>query len=146
MFDSFPAIVSVFGTAFLSLWGSVPLGLALRLNPVAIIVTATLAYLAGVAIVVLPGERVRDWLRAKLGDRATVKPDSLVGRIWARFGLPGLGLIAPVTTGAQIGALIGLALNASPRSLILWMTLGALVWTVVLTLAISAGLVGLGAG
>lgn len=146
MLDSLPALASVFGVAFLSLWASVPAGLALRLSPITIIITATLAYAAGIAVVVLPGQRVRDWLTNKLGNRATVQPDSFVGRVWARFGLPGLGLIAPVTTGAQIGALIGLAFNASPRALLLWMTLGALVWTVALTLLITAGLVTVGAG
>ena len=146
MFDNIPALASVFGVAFLSLWASIPAGLALRLTPLAIIVSATLAYAAGVALVVLPGERVRRWLTQKLGDRATVQPDSVVGRVWARFGLPGLALVAPVTTGAQIGALVGLAFNASPRALLLWLTLGALAWTVVLTLLISAGLVSVGAG
>ncbi len=146
MLDNLPGLASVFGVAFLSLWASVPAGLALRVSPLAIILTATLAYAAGVAIVVLPGQRVRDWLTNKLGDRATVKPDSLVGRIWARFGLPGLGLIAPITTGAQIGALIGLAFNASPRALLLWMTLGGFLWALALTLLISAGLVSVGAG
>lgn len=146
MLDSLPALASVFGVAFLHLLASVPAGLALRLHPVAVIVTVTLAYATGVAVVVLPGQRVRDWLMQKLGDRATVQPDSFVGRIWARFGLPGLGLIAPVTTGAQIGALIGLAFNASPRALLLWMTLGGFLWALALTLLISAGLVSVGAG
>ena len=146
MLDNLPGLVSIFGIAFLHLLASVPAGLALRLNPLAIIITVTLAYATGVAVVVLPGQRVRDWLMKKLGDRATIKPDSLVGRIWARFGLPGLALVAPITTGAQIGALVGLAFNASPRSLLLWMTLGAALWAIVLTLAISAGLVSVGAG
>jgi hypothetical protein len=143
--DNLPALVSVFGLAFVYMLGAIPLGLGLRLSPVTIIITATLAYAAGVAIVVLPGQRVRDWLTKKLGDRATIKPDSFVGKIWARFGLPGLGLIAPVTTGAQIGALIGLAFNASPRALLFWMTLGGLLWTIVLTLLVTAGLVTVGA-
>lgn len=142
MADSLPALLSVFGVAFLSLWASIPAGLALRLNPVPIIITATLAYAVGVAVVALPGQRVRAWLMNKLGKRATVNPDSLIGRAWKRFGLPGLALLAPVTTGAQIGAVIGLTFDVPPARLLLWMTFGALVWAIVLTVAISLGILG----
>ena len=40
----------------------------------------------------------------------------------------GLALLAPVTTGAQIGAIIGISLNAPPRRLFVLMSLGGLLW------------------
>lgn len=140
MFDNLPGLASVFALGFLHLVGSITLGRALSLHPVAIVIVASLAYAAGVAIVVLPGERIRDWLQRKLGKRATVNPESLVGQAWARFGLPGLALLAPMTTGAQIGALIGLGFNAKPLPLLLWLTAGGILWAIILSIAISAGL------
>ena len=142
MLDNLPALLSVYGVAFLSVWASIATGLVAQLNPVAIVVAATLSYATGVAMVVLPGQRVREWLTKKLGDRATVKPDSLMGRAWKRFGLVGLALLAPVTTGSQIGALVGLAFDVPPRKLLLWMTVGGLIWTTVFTVAISLGILG----
>lgn len=142
MFAMLPALASVFGIAFLSLWASIPAGLALGLHPVAIVLVASLAYATGAAVVVLPGRHVRDWITRRAGDRAQLKPDSLPAKAWARYGLPGLALLAPITTGAQIGAIIGLALNAPPRRLLVWLAFGGFLWAGLLTAAISLGLLG----
>lgn len=139
MDDLLPKLVSVFGVAFFSLWASIPTGLALNVGVVPLVLTATFSYFCGAALVILPGERVRNWLFKRLGDRAVLKPDSLIGRVWGRFGVAGLALLSPIVTGAQIGSLIGLTLNAPPRKLLLWMTLGGFVWTLLLTAAMSLG-------
>jgi hypothetical protein len=65
----------------------------------------------------------------------------LIFRAWKRFGVIGLGLLAPVTVGAQIGAVIGLTFNAPPRQLMFWMTVGAIAWSIAVAAAISLGLV-----
>lgn len=140
MDDLLPKLVSVFGVAFFSLWASIPAGLALNVGVVPLVLTATFSYFCGAALIILPGERLRSWLFRRLGDKAVLKPDSLVGRAWARFGVAGLALLSPMVTGAQIGSLIGLTLNAPPRQLLLWMTLGGFVWTLILTTAISLGI------
>ncbi|MFO7321684.1 MAG: small multi-drug export protein [Chloroflexota bacterium] len=146
MLDNLPALAGVFTIAFVSLWASIPAGMAFGLNIAPVVLAASLAYAAGVAIVVLPGEPVRRWLLWRLGDRARLNPDSLVGRAWSRYGLIGLAFLAPVTTGAQIGALIGLALNTPPLRLFFWMALGGLLWTVALAAAVLFGVWGAGGG
>ncbi len=45
-----------------------------------------------------------------------------------------------MTTGSQIGTIIGLALNAPPRRLLILMILGGLLWAVVLTAAFALGI------
>ena len=60
-------------------------------------------------------------------------------RIWRRYGVIGFGLLAPMTVGAQLGAIIGVTLNISCRQLILWMSLGVSIWSVALTLLAVAG-------
>jgi hypothetical protein len=56
--------------------------------------------------------------------------------------LIGLALLAPITTGAQIGAAMGMALNAPPRRLFLLMSLGGLLWAILFAAAISLGIMG----
>lgn len=141
MLDNLPALMSVFAVAFLSLWASIPTGYALSLSTLVIIVTASISYALGVAIVALPGERVKNWLLAKMGRKSVISDDSLIYRAWKRFGLIGLALLAPITTGAQLGAAIGLTLNAPPRRLLVWMTIGAFLWSALIAAAISLGLV-----
>ncbi len=45
-----------------------------------------------------------------------------------------------MTVGAQIGAIIGISLNAPPRRLFLLMSLGGLLWAVVITAAFALGI------
>lgn len=133
-------LVSTFGMAFLYFWAAIPAGLALGLPPLLVILTTTLSYTLGVALVTVLGEGVRGWVLRRLGDRAVLSSDSLMGRVWQRYGVVGLGLAAPVTVGAQIGAAVGVALGAPRGRLIAWMVIGALLWSIGLTLVITLGL------
>ena len=137
-----PKVISIFAMAFFYFWAAIPAGLALGLPPVLVIITTSLSYACGAAVVTLLGERVREWVMRRLGRKADVNPDSLIRRIWDKYGLVGLGLLAPVTVGAQIGAALGLAMNGQPRRLFLALALGGLAWSIALTIAISLGILG----
>ena len=136
-----PAAASIFALAWFSFWPSMPAGIALGLHPLLVIVVTTLSYVSGVVIVLLPGERVRVWVERRFGrnaneaDSAEPAPDTRLRRIWARYGTAGFGLLAPMTVGAQIGAIVGLALDIPPRRLFVWMAIGALAWSILLTAA-----------
>lgn len=136
-----PKLLSVFGIAFFYFWASIPAGLALGLSPVPVVVTAGLSYAAGVGLVAFFGKPVRDWIMRRFGDKVSSDPNSAFRRVWDRYGLIGLALFAPITTGAQIGAAVGMALNAPPRRLFLLMSLGGLVWAILLAAAITLGIV-----
>ncbi len=133
-------VLSTFALAFFSFWWSIPAGLALGLSPLVVILTATLSYASGVGIVAFAGGRLRAWIDRRIGSRATLDPNSRLYRIWQRYGMIGLGALAPVTLGAQIGAVIAMALNAPPRRLFVIMSLAALVWSIILTLAFLLGI------
>lgn len=139
-FADLPKIASVFALAFFSFWPAIPLGVALGLPPLVVIATTTISYGVGVALVALFGGRVRDWVMNRFNKRQS--SDGRLRRIWERYGLIGLGLAAPMTVGAQIGAAFGLALNAQPRRLFVAMSLGALAWSIALTLAVTLGILG----
>lgn len=137
-----PKIASIFGLAFFYFWPAIPAGLALGLPPALVIVTTTLSYGCGAALVTVLGERVRGWILRRIGKKAALNPESLVGRVWARYGTAGLGLAAPMTVGSQIGAALGLALDARPRRLFAWMCVGGLAWSVLLTVLTTMGVLG----
>ncbi len=137
-------LISVFGIAFLSLWASIPAGIALALPPLAVIVTAAVSYACGVGLVVLVGQPVRDWILRRFGGKTASRPDSTLRKVWERYGLIGLALLAPVTTGSQIGAIIGLSLNAPPRRLFVFMSLGGLLWAVIFGTLIALGVAAVG--
>jgi Putative small multi-drug export protein len=139
-FIALPKVISIFAVAFFTFWPAIPAGLALGLSPAVVVFTTTLSYICGVALVLMPGERLRGWVMQRWG-RQTEQP-GLIGRVWSRYGVIGLGLLAPMTVGAQIGAVLGLSSNVAPRRLLMWMALGALAWSVLLTTAVLLGVLG----
>jgi len=140
IFIALPKIISIFAVAFFTFWPAIPAGIALGLPPTVVIATTTLSYIAGVALVLMPGERLRGWIMRRWS-RQTHQP-GILQRVWSRYGVIGLGLLAPMTVGAQIGAILGLSSNAAPRHLFLWMAIGAFAWSIALTAAVLLGVLG----
>lgn len=137
------AVTAMFSLSFFSFWTSIPAGLAMGLSPIVVFLTAILSYVAGILVVLLPGERIRAWFlnRYQRKNKDDEQP-SLIRRAWDQYGIMGLGLLGPMTVGAQIGTALGLSLNAPPRKLFIWMTLGAIAWSLILTIIFALGLAG----
>lgn len=135
-----PAILSTFGLAFFYFIAAIPAGVALNLSPLVAALTAWASYSAGVALVILIGAPLRNWLMKRFNISTERDPTKLIWRIWDRYGLIGLSLLAPVTVGAQIGALLGLSMGVRPRSLLVGLSLGVVVWCVGIMLAVMVGL------
>ncbi|NDJ59803.1 MAG: hypothetical protein GYB67_01690 [Chloroflexi bacterium] len=140
--ETLAALVTVFGWSFFSFWSAIPAGIALGLSPVLVAVTVTISYGSGAALVLLIGSPIRARVQRRLardtsaGEAAQPRRMVVVAQqVWARYGLIGLGLLAPMTVGAQTGAVIGLSFGGRPWRLLISLTLGATAWAIVLTLA-----------
>lgn len=96
-------LLPVLGLAAVELWAAIPAGLALDLHPVVIGVTSAVGAILGTLFVVLTGDRVRTWLVRRHGVKDDNKKPGLIHKIWHRYGVIGLGLLAPLLTGAPIG-------------------------------------------
>ena len=83
-------------------------------------------------VVLVAGAPLRTWITRKMKIDLKPDPTKLFWRIWHRFGLWGLGFVAPVTVGPQVTAVIALALGESPRRIQLAISLGVLPWVVAL--------------
>ncbi len=136
-------LLPVLGLAAFELWAAVPTGFALGLHPLVIGITTAVGAILGTLAVVLLGERLRNWLVKRHGGKGQKKHPSLIQRIWHRYGLIGLGLLAPLLTGAPLGAALGLALGAPTGKLLVWLSIGIILWTIILTLIGVLGLAGI---
>lgn len=134
-------VVSIFSLAWFSFWTAIPAGMVLGIAPLVIIVVTSLSYVSGILIVLVPGERIQAWVQRRFAGKFNQAPDenSLLMRVWRKYGVIGFGLLAPMTVGAQLGAIIGLALNIPPKRLFVWMTIGVIAWAIGLTLLAVAG-------
>lgn len=132
-------ILTAFGLGFLYFISAIPAGIAAHAPVWAAALAAWLGYSAGGLVVLLAGAPLRDWITRKL--KIDPKPDNskLFWKVWHRFGLWGLGLIAPITIGPQVTAILALALGESPRRIQLAIVLGVFPWVIVLGFLASLG-------
>ncbi len=128
-------LLTVIGLGTFELWAAIPVGFALQLHPVLVGVMAALGAGLGVFVVIFLGGRLRGWLLRHHDSKIHEKGrPGLIDRIWQRYGVIGLGLLAPLLTGAPIGAAVGLALGIPASRLFLWLSLGVVLSSTVLTL------------
>ncbi len=136
-------LLSVIALATIELWAAIPAGLALGLNPFLVGLGATVGAIVGALIVVLVGERLRNWLVRRYSSKKEKQNHGFIRKIWQRYGLIGLGLLAPLLIGAPLGAALGLSLGAQAGRLMVWMSLGIVLWAAILTAAGILGLAGI---
>lgn len=137
--DLFLKTATVFGIGIIELWAAIPAGIAFGLHPLLNGVVSALGTMLGTLLVVLLGDRLRTWLIERRGPGKKREKNSRIYRIWERYGVVGLGLLAPLITGAPLGAAIGITLGASPRRLIFWCIIGIILWAIILTLIGTLG-------
>jgi hypothetical protein len=137
--DTALKLISVFAIGVLELWGAIPAGFAFQLHPILIATASALGSTASAVLVILLGDSLRTWILRHRGGKAG-KHSGRVRRIWDKYGVIGLGLLSPLITGAPLGAALGVSFGASPRRLLLWMVVGIVVWSAILTTAGALGI------
>ena len=135
-------LLTIIALGAVELWAAIPAGLALKASPVVVGVAAAVGAMLGVLVVVVLGEHVRHWLPGRHRGESVTGSHGLIRLLWDRYGVIGLGLFAPILTGAPIGAALGLALGVPAGRLLFWMFTGIAVWSAILTLVGVLGMAG----
>jgi hypothetical protein len=136
-------IISVILLAVIELWAAIPAGFALGLNPIIVGLSTVFGAVAGTFIVIWIGEKLRQWLLRRHSKNKDQQKPGFIQRVWLRYGMIGLGLLAPMVTGAPLGAALGISLGAPKLRLMLWMSIGIILWTALLTTACALGIAGI---
>ena len=128
-----------FGFGFLYFLGAIPAGVAAGAPVWLAAVSAWVGYSAGGLVVLVAGAPLRDWLVRKL--KIPVERDSskLVWRIWEKWGLAGLGLLAPVMIGPQAGSILALAVGERAVRVFVALSLGVVPWCVLFAILVGFG-------
>ena len=133
------AMLTVFGLGIVYFLAAIPTGVALRLDPGVAALCAWAGYTAIAAAMLVIGTPARRWLENKFNISPRPNPEKLFWRVWTRWGLPGLALLAPVTCGPYFAALIALALGEKPARLLLWIAIGVIPWCVLFAVLAAGG-------
>lgn len=136
-------LLTVFGLGAVELWAAFPAGLAFGFSPLLVGVVTAAGALGGVVVIVYPGARLRSWVVRRYSRPGKSRSMNRATRLWERYGVIGVGLIAPLVVGVPLAAALGIALGAPRRRLVLLVALVVLAWCVVLTIASYLGLAGL---
>jgi len=132
-------LLTSFGMGFLYFISAIPAGVAANASLLGASISAWAGYSAGGLVVLVSGVPLRSWITKKLGIAPRADDKKLLWRIWSRFGMWGLGLIAPVSIGPQAAALLALSLGERPSKIQTALTLGAIPWVICLSVATSWG-------
>jgi hypothetical protein len=137
--DIFQVLI-VFGLSIAELWVGIPAGFAFNLNPILIVALSSAGSILSALFVVLAGEKIRERIiRWRYKGKEPKK--GFFSRVWDKYGVIGLGLLSPLLFGAPLGAAVGVALGGGKWRLLLWMSIGIVIWAITLTIA---GVIGLG--
>ena len=137
--DIITSIISVFLVSVIELWLGIPLGLYLNLDPILIVIISAAGSILSAVLVIILGENVRKWfIKWRYGDKSP--EHGKIYDIWEKYGVIGLGLLSPLLFGAPLGAALGIGFGASKNRLLLWMTVGILIWSLILTSAALYGI------
>jgi len=138
------AMLTVIGLGVVYFVAAIPAGIGLHLSPLMAAFCAWIGYVGIAAAMLVVGEPARRWMERRFKISATPNPEKLFWRVWLRWGLPGLSLLAPVTCGPYFAALIALTLGEKPKRLMLWIAFGAVPWCVILAVLTVSGVSFLG--
>ncbi|USZ71646.1 small multi-drug export protein [Natronosalvus halobius] len=131
-------VFALAATPLLEILVVIPLGVALDLDPVGVAIVAFAGNVLPIYGIVLAADRVMAWLEGRRSSEPSKRRKRAV-RIWNRYGLPGLALLSPVTTGVHLAAVLALSLGARGRDTLAWMTASIALWTVLITIASVVG-------
>ncbi len=134
-------LLTVVGLGAVELWAAIPAGFVLQLHPLETGIAAATGAIMGVLAVLVLGERIRT--RLLRNRKSEDKKHGRIYGIWDRYGVAGFGILGPLLAGAPLGAALGITLGVPVNRLLMWMSLGIVLWSAVLTLAASLGLAGI---
>lgn len=121
----------------------IPAGVLAGLPAVPTALVATVGNLTTLVPVIAGGERLRRrWARRRGRDPASDDASprrQRVRRMVARFGVPGLALLAPIVTGVHVAALGAVATGARRGLILAWFAASLAVWAIVIALLVVLG-------
>ncbi len=135
-------LLTVVALSAVDLFLGVPAGIVAGLPAIVVAIAVAGGGIAGVVLTVYVGDAARRWWRLHRKVRSGPKRSGWIKRVADRYGAPGLGLLAPIVTGPPAGALLGISLGIRRGPLLVWLSIGIAVWSVILTTLAALGRAG----
>ncbi len=119
---------------------AIPVGLAYGFSPEVIAITIILGSATSTTLVYIFGNKVKQYVLSKRGERYLGKSKAKMYRYLNKYGVIGLGLLLPGVFGPALGMAIGITVVSATRRLWLWTLLGNVIWSIIMA---SVGALGI---
>ena len=123
----------IYLTGMLGIQKAIPVGIILNTPPPSICLMTILGASTMVIVIYMLGSQVRQFVFKKINKNRLNKKKMKTNRIVSKFGIIGLGLLGTVIMGPHITILMGLMVVDEKRKLFVWIIIGILFWTTILT-------------
>jgi membrane protein YqaA with SNARE-associated domain len=133
------SLLLALGLGFFYFIAAIPAATAAGASVWAAALVAWIGYSLGGLVIALLGDPVRMALTRRFHKQLHPAADGWFQRAVRKYGLPALGLLAPITIGPQIAALAGIALGISKWPLTLALSLGVLPWCIGIATLVNVG-------
>jgi membrane protein DedA with SNARE-associated domain len=125
--------------AVLGIWKSIPVGFILEMHPILVCTMTILGASLGVSLIYLLGSRLKQRILQSIQRKSFNRKQQKIHKIFNRYGVPGLGMLATLVVGPALTMVLGLTIVKNGKVLLLWTTIGIVVWSVLLTLIGQVG-------
>jgi len=133
-----PIIVYLAGVT--GMWKALPVGFILKVPPFYIGLMTTLGALTCNLIIYYFGKRVQRFFYRFYSEKTKDKKEGRIRKLSEQYGCPGLGLLGTLFMGQPVVMLLGMIVVKRKRNLLLWVSIGTVIWSISLTIAGSYGL------
>jgi len=127
-------IVTVYFAGITGLYKGVPVGYAIQASPFITAIFTALGSLTVVFVIYVSGTSIKKWIIKKFVKKQVEKKRNKFNNIMDRYGVIGLGLFAPGIIGPIITVILGLMLVRYPKRLMIFLSVGIVLWSAALTI------------
>ncbi len=125
----------------------IPVGIFGGLNPLAALTVGVTGNVLTVLLLIVFMDRFRNWMENRRKKRdGPGKRNERAGRLFRKYGVPGLALLGPLIVGSHLTAFLAVSLGGTRRAAFLWVTASIIIWSVLTAVLVYFGVDFMGAG
>ena len=132
--------LTIYLAGITGLYKGVPVGFAIKASPFITAVCTAMGSVTAVFVIYFSGTPLKSWIIDKFGKKKIEKKKSRFTNIMEHYGVIGLGLIATGIIGPIITTILGMMLVKETKRLIIFLSIGIILWSVALTIVASISL------
>ncbi len=133
-------LVIIYLAGVTGMWKALPVGFLLKTPPFYIAIMTCLGALSCVYVIYFFGTGINRFFFRFYSEKTKDKKEGKIRRMFEKYGCPGLGLVGTLFMGQPVVMLLGMIVVKRKKNLLIWVSIGTIIWSITLTIAGTYGL------